>query len=292
MAIDTASEIVEKNGVLVGPLRRPRNSGRAGEGSIHHDETAQKVGFRGGTIAGSVHMGQFPPLMLRAFGQRWFESGTLSCYFKNATISDEAVQCFVRAPQAGATDAQVRVWMERDDGMQVLEGSASVGSPREPSLLRRKLAEPREEGERRILSRLTVGAPVETVRVTLTPEESRPRLAVITEPSPWYDGASPWGAAIVNPGLLVHMMVKVQPNMGLPGGAVGLYGAIEIRHIAGPVFAGREYEVGAEILQLGTTPKTEYLWFETTMRDPAGRTPVASMLMMLRFMKASSKLWA
>jgi hypothetical protein len=287
----TTNEIIEQGGKLIGPYRRPRNLAQNERGSIHDDATATKLGFRGGTVAGSIHMEQFPPILVRAFGQRWWETGSLSCYFRNATIDNEAVRPMVEVP-ASSENAQINIWMERDDGMQVLEGSASVGSPREPSLLRRKLAEPREEGERRILSRLTVGAPVETVRVTLTPEESRPRLAVITEPSPWYDGASPWGAAIVNPGLLVHMMVKVQPNMGLPGGAVGLYGAIEIRHIAGPVFAGREYEVGAEILQLGTTPKTEYLWFETTMRDPAGRTPVASMLMMLRFMKASSKLWA
>jgi hypothetical protein len=41
---------------------------------------------------------------------------------------------------------------------------------------------------------------------------------------------------------------------------------------------------------VGQTPKTEYLWYETVMREDA--KDVASMLMMLRFMKASSLLWA
>jgi hypothetical protein len=293
MTIDTTtSEISEQGGKLIGPYRRPRNLAQNERGSIHDDATATKLGFRGGTVAGSIHMEQFPPILVRAFGERWWETGSLSCYFRNATTDSEAVRPIAQTPSAAGDDAQINIWMERDDGMQVLEGTASVGGAAEPSLLRRKLAEPREEGERRILSRLVAGTDAEPVRTTLTPEASRPRLQAITEPSAWYSGASPWGGAIVNPGLLVHMMVAAQSHLGLPGGAVGLYGAIEIKHIAGPVFEGREYEVTARILQLGTTPKTEYLWYETTMREPGSGKPVAEMLMMLRFMKASSKLWA
>jgi hypothetical protein len=116
------------------------------------------------------------------------------------------------------------------------------------------------------------------------------RLDALTEPLSWYTGESPWGGAIVNPGLLVHMMVQAQRRMPLPGDAVGLYGAIEVNHLAGPVFAEREYTVGGRILAVGQTPKTEYVWYETTMRE--GDRDVAEMLMMLRFMKDSSPLWA
>jgi hypothetical protein len=176
--------------------------------------------------------------------------------------------------------------------MQVLEGTASIGAPAAPSYLRRKLDEPRDEGDLRILAHLAPGASTQPVRVQLDAETARPRLAAITEPLPWYDGASPWGGAIVNPGLLVHMMVQAQAAMGLERNrAVGLYGAIEVRHLSGPVFAEREYDVTGTVLRLGTTPKTEYLWYETVMREPGG-APVAEMLMMLRFMKASSPLWA
>jgi hypothetical protein len=88
------------------------------------------------------------------------------------------------------------------------------------------------------------------------------------------------------------MMVQVQPGMDLGrNAAVGLYGAIEVRHINGPVFAERDYTVSAKILAVGQTPKTEYLWFETLMREPSNGRDVASMIMMLRFMKASARAW-
>jgi hypothetical protein len=179
--------------------------------------------------------------------------------------------------------------MERDDGTLVLEATASVGSPLDESLLRRKLAEEREAGEQRILGHLSPGDIGDAVSVTLTASEVKPRLDAITEPLDWYTGDSPWGGPIVGPGLLVHMMVQAQRRMSLPADAVGLYGAIEVRHLNGPVFMEREYEVGGRILAIGQTPKTEYLWYETTMRE--GPTDVASMLMMLRFMKASSPAW-
>ena len=72
-------------------------------------------------------MEQFPPILVRAFGERWFETGSLSCYFRNATIDNEAVRPIAQEPPRRADDAQVKIWMERDDGMQVLEGTASVG---------------------------------------------------------------------------------------------------------------------------------------------------------------------
>src|SRR5437773_7700025 len=120
-------EIIERDGLLVGPYHQPRNLAATQAGSIHDDATAQKLGFRGGTVAGSIHLEQFPPLMLRAFGQRWFETGSLSTYFRNATMGGEAVRAFADLPPAGASDAQVRVWMEREGGTLVLEGTASIG---------------------------------------------------------------------------------------------------------------------------------------------------------------------
>ncbi len=213
----TDTGMIEKNGVLIGPYRRPRNLAANQRGSIHDDAMAQKLGFRGGTVAGSIHMEQFPPLIVAAFGERWFETGSLSTYFRNATTDGEPVRALVQMPPKGAADAQVNVWMEKDDGTQVLEGTASIGSPPEPSMLRRKLAEPREAGEMRMLARLTPGDVVAAVPVRLDPKDAAPRLAVITEPMDWYTGASPWGGPIVNPGLLVHMMVQVQPGMEWSG---------------------------------------------------------------------------
>ena len=292
MTTEVTSDIIETNGVLVGPYLRPRNLAQHQRGSIHDDAMAQRLGFRGGTVAGSIHMEQFPPILLRAFGERWFETGTLSTYFRNATTDGEPVRTLAQAPAGADADAQIRVWMEKEDGTTVLEGTASIGNPIERSMLHEKLAEPRERGELRILSHLAPGFVSPTVIARLDPADIAPRLAALTAPLPWYEGASPWGAAIANPGLMVHLMVAVQDGLELGRNpAVGLYGAIEVRQISGPVFIDHEYDVTGTILAVGTTPKTEYVWYQSALREPGTGTDVASMLMMLRFMKASSKLW-
>jgi len=286
----THDEIVEQGDKLIGPYRAPRNLAANQRGSIHDDSIATKLGFRGGTVAGSIHMEQFPPILVRAFGERWFETGGMSCYFRNATLHEERVRTLAQRPSASA-DAQINIWMERDDGMQVLEGTASAGNPAEPSMLRRKLAEPRDAGELRVLAHLGPGDALGVAPVRLEfDRHTGQRLEALTEPMDWYREGSPWGGPIVNPGLLVHMMVAVQPRMPRQQRAVGLYGAIEVRHINGPVFMERDYEVSGAVLAVGATPKTEYVWFETMMRESGGRD-IASMVMMLRFMKSSSPLW-
>ncbi len=124
------SEIEVRDHVLVGPLRRSVNNASKVAGSIHDDATATKLGFRGGTVAGSIHLELFPPILLKAFGQRWFERGTISMYFLNATTDREAVRAFVKEPPVDAKDAQVDIWVERDDGMRVAEGTGRSGIPR------------------------------------------------------------------------------------------------------------------------------------------------------------------
>src|SRR5205823_5102046 len=116
-------------------MARPEGAARPGAaGSIHDDAVATKLGFRGGTIAGSVHMDQFPPVLVHAFGKAWFETGSLSLSFMNATISDDDVIAMVGIPdQAG--DAQVPVKMERPDGTLVAQGTASVGKVDAPTHL-------------------------------------------------------------------------------------------------------------------------------------------------------------
>ena len=47
---------------IVGDLRVPINTASQSHGSIHDDATASKLGFKGGTVAGSLHMDQFAPL--------------------------------------------------------------------------------------------------------------------------------------------------------------------------------------------------------------------------------------
>jgi hypothetical protein len=291
------SEIELRDQVLVGPLRRSVNSARSVRGSIHDDSTATKLGFRGGTVAGSIHLELFPPLLLRAFGERWFERGTLSIYFLNATTDREAVRAFVRQPPSDAADVQqtnvqVEAWIEREDGMRVAEGTASLGAPEEPTALMRRPLDRFDAGQMRILGGLKVGDQFEESDVILTQAAMGERMKEITEPLEWYAGPSPWGGAIATPAAMVQLLYA-SPIASLHvklGAAVGLFGAIEIRNMHGPVLVDQRYRVTGNIVSLGQSPKTEYMWFETVLND-LNRKRIAEMRMLLRFMKASSPLY-
>jgi hypothetical protein len=284
--------VVREDQVLVGQLRQSVNNAINVKGSIHDDVTASRLGFRGGTVAGSIHLELFPPLLLEAFGKRWFERGTLSMYFLNATTDREAVRAFMKQPPSSATDAQVEVWIERDDGMKVAEGTASVGTPDGPTALMRRELDRFDPGELRILANVKVGDRFEPSDVILPPEAMAERMKVITEPLEWYTKPSPWGGPIVTPATMVHLLYA-KPIASLRktiGKAVGLFGAIEIRNVSGPVFVNRTYRATGEVVAIGQSPKTEYMWFESALNE--GEKRVAEMRMLLRFMKASSPLYA
>ncbi len=77
---------------------------------------------------------------------------------------------------------------------------------------------------------------------------------------------------------------------GKLGHAVGLFGAIEIRNLNGPVLVEHPYRVSGSIVSLGQSPKTEYMWFESELNERSGKR-VAEMRMLMRFVKASSPLY-
>ena len=158
-------------------------------------------------------------------------------YFLNATTDREAVRAFLKEPPLDATDAQVEIWIERDDGMRVAEGTASVGSPEEPTALLRRPLDRFDAGDLRILGGLKVGDRFEECDAFLTKDAMTERMNVITEPLEWYTKPSPWGGAIATPATMVQLLYSqsIATLRGKLGQAVGLFGAIELRNINGPV---------------------------------------------------------
>lgn len=287
-------EVTAADGVIRGPLRESVNQAQQVEGSIHNDAVASKLGFRGGTVAGSIHLELFPPVLLRAFGQRWFERGTLSINFRNPTTNREPVRALVNEPPKGA-DAQIRAWIEREDGLLVGEGTASVGDVSEPTALGAIDVRRFEAKEPRILAGLSAGQEIPGAAIEMSRKAQDVRLEVITEVLDWYTD-SPWGGPIASPATVVHYLythparVIGRGTEGVSGEAVGLFGAIEVRHVNGPLVLDRTYRVGGEILAVGESPKTEYVWFESYAESLEGER-VAEMRMQLRWMKASSPLY-
>ena len=277
---------------ITGPLWRAVNwSADAGEGSIHDDETAEKLGFRGGTVAGSIHMNQFPPVLKRIFGDEWFRSGNLSLNFKAATVDRESVQVF--AEQPGAGERQTRVWMERDDGLLVCTGTAAIGD-HSGSELRARDLRPCDPAELRILKNLHPGLSMGHFELELDPKNQFERFDgnLISDPLPEYRSPEPWGEAIAAPSTFVEYLwgPPTRHIRSLVGNSVGLFGAIEIGQVNGPFFLNRPYVIDAEVISVGQSPQTEYFWFDSTAKTPDG-VLVATHRMMLRFMKASSPLY-
>jgi hypothetical protein len=282
----------DTDGVLSGPMRAPSNTARhLGAGSIHDDATAQKLGFRGGTVAGSLHMEQFPPLLMAALGDDWLRSGGMSLYFKYATTDHEPVQAFARRP--GPDDERIEIWMDDANGNRVADGSANVGGPDPDSTLRKRIAAMPAPEDIRILANVSAGDRGERVPTRITTEALENRLAVITEPLAAYTDAGVFGHRIATPALQVQVLRPAERSI-LPRNSdfgVGLFGAIELQLHSGPVFVEYDYETRAQVLAVGETPKTEYLYYQADLLEPNSEDPVLSMIMMLRFMKASSRLW-
>ena len=276
--------------VLAGPVRRPRNLAAGVAGSIHDDATATALGFRGGTVAGSIHMDQFPPLALSAFGSGWFEDGSLSLYFRHATTDGEPVRAFIERP-AHQGDVQTRAWATTSDDVVVAEGTAGRGQPAETSALRSRDMRPVDPAQLRILADFKPGAVLGDVTVRLDGERQRRRIEHqgMTEPLDWYTGPSPWGGAIAAPSAVVDLLYArlLDGAKASMGDHVGLFGAIEIRFWSGPVLLDNLYRVTGEVVAVSQTPKTEVMWFDSRAFDASG-TRVADMRMMLRQLKQSS----
>ena len=282
----------EHDGVLQGPVRAPCNTARhLGAGSIHDDATAQKLGFRGGTVAGSLHMEQFPPLLIEVLGEDWLDSGGMSLYFKYATTDNEPVQAFAR--RAEPSDDHITIWMDDANGNRVADGTANIGGTDPHSTVSQRIASMPAPEDIRILASVSPGDLGDRMPTQITPKALEGRLAVITEGLPAYTDASIYGQRIATPALEVQILRPGESRI-LPRNSdfgVGLFGAIELQHHAGPVFVDHEYETQAKVLAVGETPKTEYLYYESRLFEPGSDETVLSMIMMLRFMKASSRLW-
>jgi hypothetical protein len=278
------------NDTIKGPLWPARNwSADAGEGSIHDDDTAAELGFRGGTVAGDVHMNQFPPVLVGLFGERWFESGNLSLSFKNATVDKEEVQVFAEPLAPDAT--QTRVWMERADGLLVSTGTAAVGDHSQ-SELRRKDLRPCDPSELRILNRVEPGMSLGEYDVLTDPEKQFERYDnnLISDPLTWYREPSPWGEPVAAPCTIVQYLwgYPIKTLDPYIQGSVGLFGAIEIGYTNGPFLLNRKYHLSSKVICVGQSPQTEYVWYETEAYNDAGDL-VVTMRMQGRSMKASSE---
>jgi hypothetical protein len=277
LATDTAD--------VAGDLRIPVNSAAQSRGSIHDDATASKLGFRGGTVAGSIHMDQFAPIVLQLYGDDWWKQGNMSFYFRQATVDREPVRAFGKSGEPHG-----RLWMENESGALIAEGTASCQGHDEGTVVENLMKSQDAPRSLRILKNVKIGDETTGLEITVSREALDHRLEHITEPLSVYQGDK----AILPPSMVVQLFRgSAQEQLyKTDGPAVGLFGAIEIQQIKGPLRAETPYKVRAKVLALSESPKTENVWYRAWAADPDTGEDVGSMLMYLRYMKASSKLYA
>jgi hypothetical protein len=266
-----------------------------GHASIHDDATAQKLGFKGGTIEGPTHFSQFAPLGHAVWGKQFLISGCVSAHYRAPAFEGEQVKAFLRAP--GAHSRQADIWMLRSDGVEILRGTASVGPDFPVSALDARLATLTPLADPVILADVKVGmrAPRAPVRMAmdqhmgaLYPFSLAQKLARITEPSSLYDGAdNDWGRPIV-PLEMISVLMQYSSRANsfkTRGPAVGLFADQEIRLLNGPVFVDEPYEIEREIVSLSGSRRTESMWMRSTLFAAGTARQVASMLLNLATMK-------
>jgi hypothetical protein len=303
-AFDTP--ITESADALIGPWRQPRQMLQAqtydAHASIHDDATAQKLGFKGGTIEGPTHFSQFAPLCEHLWGRNWFETGCLSAHYRSVCYEGEEVQAILSKPLAGTSQCQIQ--MVKRDGTEVLRGTASVGDPPAPTALEARLGELKPLADPVILRdvRVAVTSKRQTVRMAfdqnmgdLYPFSLRQKLAVITESSPFYAGTdNPWRKPIIPMEMLSVLFQYRAKEDPLParGPAVGLFADQEIRLLKGPLFVDEDYEVEREVVALSGSRRTESAWVKTRVFAPKDGTLVATMLLNAATMKDSYAAYA
>jgi hypothetical protein len=270
---------------LEGEFRTPRNAFQQSAGSIHNDEVASKLGFKGGTVPGSVHMDQFVPMLLDLYGTRWFETGDISLYFTQATVDAERVRATVTP---GATRARLAMFNEAD--ALICRGTASAHAPDSLSELSQVLGQQGavDPAELRILGQYRVGDELTGIPVRLEIDKLHDGLKRITEPHPLYAEQH-----ILPPSHLISLSHQVRPRvLEKVGKSVGLFGALEARQYAGPLHAGVDYLARTKMLKFTQSPKAEGVWYDVVISDPATDRDLACVQYFLRFMKASSALYA
>lgn len=282
------SAITQQDGVMSGPQVRARNWSAGVEGTLHDDKVASGFGFRGGAVAGRIHCDQFVPLLVERFGDEWLRTGFLSLYFRSPTMDLEPVQAFL----ADQPDGTVEIWLKRvADGLEVMRGNAGLGNTAVSALRTRDLRGG-DPANLKIFRDLQVGERIGPLHVELptAPQRAHVETGFVSDPLPEYTDPTKFGAPIAAPSWIVELLWRppiedsVIPRLG---GAIGMYGAIEVSHVNGPVLLDRSYDVTAEVIAVGESPKTEFLWFDSEAVSDTG-VVAARMRMMLRYVKGTS----
>ncbi len=287
MPYDRCSILTHTDGVCAGERREVLNIAAASSGSIHGDEKAAELGYKGGLVSGLVHNEQFVPIALDLFGPQWLERGGFSLSYRTPTLDGEPVQAFARVPVEGAT--QVEAWSQNDAGQRVANGVLFLGADVTTPLATRLAA--CEPAEGRILRDVVLGPFGPQRRLRVSAEVQALMRDTTTEPHEWYFGPTPSGLAVASTRSLYRMLEPRSVTEAVDPTGVRVDAGIEIRFVDGPPLVETDYLLDCEAVARGETGKTEVLWLRTVMREASTGSTVVEQVMEKRWMKSASLLY-
>ncbi len=98
-----------------------------GNANYHTDKrAAEELGFEEVVVGGRMTMSYIGDLMDRHFGRGWFEGGELDIKFANIVWPDDVVTAKAVITDEADGRANAAVWMEKEDGVVAIVGTASA----------------------------------------------------------------------------------------------------------------------------------------------------------------------
>lgn len=237
----------------VGEYRRLVNLAAASAGSIHDDSAAQALGFRGAFVPGSV-VGTKALLAATALlGHRWFDGGYYDLTFVSPVYTTDDVRETGR-PRGDAVDLAV----ETRDGRLCCAGRAGLGSANPWG------DEPGGSTDGNVLPGVPLGFSFGERGFVVRPEEAVRLAAASADSTPWYTGASPWGAPVAPPETLHREALDLVRTQRLeiegvlnPGMWAGH--ALVLR---APIFLDTPYVMNERVVDKGRSGRTIFLTYE------------------------------
>lgn len=255
--------MTESSNFFEGRWRKLVNTAAEQKDSIHDDAQAQRLGFRGGFVPGSVVGTAAMPALTAAFGEQWINGGWYSLTFVSPVYIDDEVR---EVAQRDGDSIAVQV-LDRA-GRLCCNGRAGLGA-----IVPWDVSQDGSHGVEGVLPGIEIGH-------TFYPEQFTPELEVCLgtvnsggDETPWYRDGSPWGRAIVPPEYLhvvaLHLVrhpeqAKVPRVTGVR--EPGMWAQHDMA-IEGPLFLGREYTITEKVADKGRSGRTAFLTYEFEVFD-------------------------
>ncbi|MEO8541746.1 MAG: MaoC family dehydratase, partial [bacterium] len=231
--------------------------------SIHDDAQAQKLGFRGGFVPGSVVGTAAMPAVSEAFGEAWMNGGWYSFTFVSPVYVNDEVREIAQGSQE-----EVAIQVVDRDGRLCCNGRAGLGAT-----IPWDLAADGTHGAEGVLPGIEIGHRFHDELFVPDREACLGTVASGGDETPWYRERSPWGGPIVPPEYLqvvaLHLVrhpeqARVPRVTGVR--EPGMWAQHDLA-ISGPLFFDKEYRISERVADKGRSGRTVYLTYEFEVFD-------------------------